>query len=68
MAKNYLEILNKEKEKEIRLVDINTKKNKSIKQINGTLIDFLYLKDDILILIKSEKIEKIDLIKNKSMN
>ena len=65
-GKNYLEILNEEKE--IRLVDINTKKNKSIKQINGTIIDFLYLKDDILILIKSEKIEKIDLIKNKLIN
>ena len=65
-GKNYLEILNDENE--IRLVDINTKKNKSIKEIEGILIDFLYLKNDILLLIKSEKIEKIDLIKNKLMN
>ena len=65
-GKNYLEILNDENE--IRLVDINTKKNKSIKEIEGILIDFLYLKNDILLLIKSEKIEKIDLIKNKLMD
>ena len=46
-GKNYLEILNDENE--IRLVDINTKKNKSIKEIEGILIDFLYLKNDILL-------------------
>ena len=39
-----------------------------MKKINGILINFLYLKDDILILIKSDKIEKINLIKNELMN
>ena len=60
--KDYIEIINIKNT--VRLISINNNNFESKKKIKEQLIDFLYLKEDILILIKEEKIEKINFTKD----
>ena len=60
-GKNYLEIeYKKEGKNKIKLIELNDKNIVSSQTINEELINFLYLKDNILILIKKGEIEKIN--------
>ena len=60
-GKNYLEyVYNKEGKNKIELIDIYVKNIVSSLTISEELINFLYLKDNILILIKKGEIEKIN--------
>ena len=57
-GKNYLEIeYKKEGKNKIKLIEFNDKNIVSSQTINEELINFLYLKDNILILIKKGEIE-----------
>lgn len=60
--KNYLEIVNINQT--IRLVNIDNKNIEAIKEVSEPLIDFFYLKDNILILIKNKQLEKINFVDN----
>ena len=60
---NYLETISENNT--IGLIDINKNEFKSKEKVEGQIIDCLYLKEDILILIKVNKVEKIN-FKNKT--
>ena len=63
---NYIEMRYKDKEDEIEKIGLFNynenllKDEKEIEEIDDIIIDFLYLKEDILILIKRKQIEKIN--------
>ena len=62
---NYLEIeYEKNGKTKIELININDKSIKYDEKTDEELIKFLYLKGDVLILIKNNKLEKIDLNTN----
>ena len=57
--KNFLEI--KSQNNVVRLLNIETQNIEAIKEVEGNLRNFLFLTENILILIKKEQIEKINL-------
>ena len=59
---DYLEIRNEDNK--IRLINSRTKEEKTKRKVEGKLINFLYLRENILILIKRDKIEKINFENN----